>query len=128
MIAGHEDVSDGDILIAGDNVAGLPPVRRGTAMMFQAYALFPHLTCLDNVAFPLRMRGIGRRERQERAHEFLALTRMEAFADRLPAQLSGGQQQRVALARALITGPSCCCSMSRCQHWIRSCAPICARS
>ena len=105
MIAGHEDITDGDILIAGHNVGDLPPARRGTAMMFQAYALFPHLTCLDNVAFPLRMRGTGRRERRARAREFLALTRMEAFADRLPAQLSGGQQQRVALARALITRP-----------------------
>jgi putative spermidine/putrescine transport system substrate-binding protein len=105
MIAGHEDISDGDILIGGANVGDLPPARRGTAMMFQAYALFPHLTCLDNVAFPLRMRGVGKRERRARAQEFLALTRMEAFAGRLPAQLSGGQQQRVALARALITRP-----------------------
>ena len=105
MIAGHEEVSDGDILIRGENVAGRPPGRRGTAMMFQSYALFPHLSCLDNVAFSLKMRGIRRAERLARAREHLALVDMTAYADRLPTQLSGGQQQRVALARALVTGP-----------------------
>ena len=64
MIAGHEAVTDGDILIGGQNVTGLPPIRRGTAMMFQSYALFPHLNCLDNVAFSLKMRGVGKAERQ----------------------------------------------------------------
>jgi putative spermidine/putrescine transport system ATP-binding protein len=105
MIAGHEFVSDGDILITAQDVTNLPPARRGTAMMFQNYALFPHLNCLDNVAFGLKMRGIGKAERRAAAREFLALTQMNGFADRLPAQLSGGQQQRVALARALITRP-----------------------
>src|ERR1700757_23457 len=103
MIAGHEAVTDGDILIGGQNVTGLPPIRRGTAMMFQSYALFPHLNCLDNVAFSLKMRGVGKAERYARAHEFLELVEMEEFAQRLPAQLSGGQQQRIALARSLIT-------------------------
>src|SRR5271156_1589883 len=98
MIAGHEPVSEGDILIGNRNVTDMPSVKRGTAMMFQSYALFPHLSCLDNVAFSLKMRGVARAERRGRALEFLALVRMEAFADRLPAQLSGGQQQRVALA------------------------------
>jgi putative spermidine/putrescine transport system ATP-binding protein len=105
MIAGHEAVSDGDILIGGQNVTTLPPIRRGTAMMFQSYALFPHLNCLDNVAFSLKMRGLAKGERRKAAREFLALVHMERFADRLPSQLSGGQQQRVALARALITRP-----------------------
>lgn len=105
MIAGHEAVSEGDILIGGQSVTALPPIRRGTAMMFQSYALFPHLSCLDNVAFSLKMRGVGRAERHKAAREFLALLHMEPFADRLPSQLSGGQQQRVALARALITKP-----------------------
>jgi len=105
MIAGHEAVTDGDILIRGANVTVAPPIRRGTAMMFQSYALFPHLNCLDNVAFSLKMRGIGKAERNRKAHAFLALMHMEGFAQRLPAQLSGGQQQRVALARALITQP-----------------------
>ncbi len=105
MIAGHEAVSDGDILINGTNVTLAPPIRRGTAMMFQSYALFPHLNCIDNVAFSLKMRGVGKAERHKKAREFLALVHMESYAERLPAQLSGGQQQRVALARALITQP-----------------------
>jgi putative spermidine/putrescine transport system ATP-binding protein len=105
MIAGHEPVTEGDILIGNTNVTDLPLVKRGTAMMFQSYALFPHLNCLDNVGFSLRMRGVAKAERRARALQFLALVRMEMFADRLPSQLSGGQQQRVALARSLITKP-----------------------
>ena len=95
----------GDICIGDQTVVGLPPVERGTAMMFQSYALFPHLTCLDNVAFNLKMRGVGKAERRDRAREMLARVQLDSFADRMPAQLSGGQQQRVALARALITNP-----------------------
>ena len=105
MIAGHEHVTEGDILIRDRNVTDLPPARRGTAMMFQSYALFPHLTCLDNVAFSLKMRGVGKAERHAKARRFLELVEMQDFANRLPAQLSGGQQQRVALARSLITEP-----------------------
>jgi putative spermidine/putrescine transport system ATP-binding protein len=105
MIAGHENPTEGAVLIDGENVVGEPPVKRGTAMMFQSYALFPHLSCADNVAFNLKVRGIGKAERRERALEMLARVRMKQFADRLPAQLSGGQQQRIALARALITSP-----------------------
>lgn len=105
MIAGHEQPTEGAVLIDGQNVVGAPPVERGTAMMFQSYALFPHLSCLDNVAFNLKVRGVGKAERHERAGEMLARVRMRQFADRLPAQLSGGQQQRIALARALITNP-----------------------
>jgi putative spermidine/putrescine transport system ATP-binding protein len=105
MIAGHENPTEGAVLIDGENVVGEPPVKRGTAMMFQSYALFPHLSCADNVAFNLKVRGIGKAERRERALEMLARVRMNHFADRLPAQLSGGQQQRIALARALITSP-----------------------
>ncbi|MEO8037735.1 MAG: ABC transporter ATP-binding protein [Betaproteobacteria bacterium] len=105
MIAGHEEPTSGAVFIDGENVGGAPPVARGTAMMFQNYALFPHLSCLDNVAFNLKVRGIARRERRERGLEMLARVQMRQFADRLPAQLSGGQQQRIALARALITNP-----------------------
>jgi putative spermidine/putrescine transport system ATP-binding protein len=106
MIAGHESATEGDVLLGTENITDLPPAKRGTAMMFQSYALFPHLTCLDNVAFSLKMRGVAKAERRARAAEMLARVEMTAFADRLPAQLSGGQQQRVALARALITDPS----------------------
>jgi putative spermidine/putrescine transport system ATP-binding protein len=105
LVAGHEIVSYGDILIRERGVTGLPPAKRGTSMMFQSYALFPHLNCLDNVAFSLKMRGIAKAERHARAREFLELVEMGGLADRLPAQLSGGQQQRVALARSLITEP-----------------------
>jgi len=105
MIAGHEEVSDGDIVLGQDNITNLPPAARGTAMMFQSYALFPHLDCTDNVAFSLKMRGVDRDKRRARALEMLKRVQMEPFAGRLPAQLSGGQQQRVALARALITDP-----------------------
>lgn len=105
MIAGHEDVSDGSILLDGQDVSWMAPAQRGTAMMFQNYALFPHLSVRDNVAFSLRMKGVDKPTRHGRADELLALVDMTHLADRLPAQLSGGQQQRVALARALITEP-----------------------
>ena len=105
MIAGHESVTAGSIVLAGKEISRLPPAQRGTAMMFQSYALFPHLNVLDNVAFSLKMKGVETAARRKRAGELLELVDMVAFADRLPAQLSGGQQQRVALARALITGP-----------------------
>nr|MBV9834259.1 ABC transporter ATP-binding protein [Alphaproteobacteria bacterium] len=106
MIAGHEDASDGDVILGRDNITDLPPAKRGTAMMFQSYALFPHLDCVDNVAFSLKMRGIDKATRRRRAMELLQRVQMEPYAQRFPAQLSGGQQQRVALARALITDPS----------------------
>ena len=105
MIAGHETPTSGEVRIDGENVVGLPPVRRGTAMMFQDYALFPHLSCLDNVAFSLKMSGAAKADRRERARRVLARVQMAQFADRVPAQLSGGQKQRIALARALITNP-----------------------
>ncbi|WP_347559046.1 ABC transporter ATP-binding protein [Robbsia sp. KACC 23696] len=105
MIAGHEAVSEGDILIGNRNVTDAPPTARGTAMVFQSYALFPHLSALDNVAFSLKMRGIDKTARRKRAAELLDLVSMSAYAHRLPAQLSGGQQQRVALARALLNEP-----------------------
>ena len=105
MIAGHDDPTAGEILIGGDNVVGLPPVTRRTAMMFQSYALFPHLNVRDNIAFALQVRGISKAERRKAADAMMEKVRLTEFADRLPAQLSGGQQQRVALARAAITEP-----------------------
>jgi putative spermidine/putrescine transport system ATP-binding protein len=105
MIAGHEQVSEGDILLGTRNITDLPAAQRGTAMMFQSYALFPHLDALDNVAFGLRMRGVGREARRQRAQALLERVSLGALAHRRPAELSGGQQQRVALARALINEP-----------------------
>jgi putative spermidine/putrescine transport system ATP-binding protein len=105
MIAGHEIPTEGDIRIGGKSVRGVPPVQRGTAMMFQNYALFPHLNVLDNVAFTLKVRGIGKTERYKKARELIEKVRLEHLAGVFPAQLSGGQQQRVALARALINNP-----------------------
>ena len=106
MVAGHEEISAGRILIDGHDVGDLTPARRPTAMMFQNYALFPHLNCLDNVAFSLRMRGMPKVERHAVALEKLELVHMDDYRRRMPSQLSGGQQQRVALARALVTNPS----------------------
>ncbi len=105
MIAGHELASDGDILLGGRNITALPAAARGSAMMFQSYALFPHLSALDNVAFSLKMRGVGKAERHKKAAELLERVSLGHLAQRKPAELSGGQQQRVALARALITEP-----------------------
>ncbi len=105
MIAGHESASEGEILLGGKYVTHANPAERGTAMMFQSYALFPHLSVLDNVAFSWKMRGKGVAERHARARELLALVAMTPYLARLPSELSGGQQQRVALARALMTEP-----------------------
>ncbi|MDQ2705866.1 MAG: ABC transporter ATP-binding protein [Pseudomonadota bacterium] len=105
MIAGHETPTSGEIYIGKDMVVGKAPVERGTAMMFQSYALFPHLSILDNVAFYLKMRNVGKEERRQKALEMLQRVQLDHLKDRMPAQLSGGQQQRVALARSLITNP-----------------------
>ncbi len=105
LVAGHETATSGDIVLGATNVTDMPPAHRGTAMMFQSYALFPHLNAIDNVAFSLKMAGVARAARRARALDMLRLVDMAAHTERLPAQLSGGQQQRVALARALITEP-----------------------
>lgn len=105
MIAGHESISDGDVVLARKVVNDLPPAKRGTAMMFQSYALFPHLDLVDNVAFSLKMNGVEKAKRRAEAMEMIERMELQAFANRRPDQLSGGQQQRVALARALITKP-----------------------
>ena len=105
MIAGHENVSSGDVLLDNANITDLAAAARGTAMMFQSFALFPHLNALDNVAFSLQMKGVGKVARRAQAHALLERVAMGHLAQRKPSELSGGQQQRVALARALITEP-----------------------
>ena len=105
MIAGHESVTAGDILLEDRNITTLPAAARGTAMMFQSFALFPHLTALDNVAFSLKMKGVAKTERHKQAQELLERVAMGHLAQRKPGELSGGQQQRVAVARALAGRP-----------------------
>ncbi len=106
MVAGHETPDAGTILIAGRDVTYLPAYQRDIGMVFQHYALFPHLTIEQNIAFPLRMRRIARSDVGRRVRAVLDLVRMPELGERYPRQLSGGQQQRVALARALVFDPS----------------------
>ena len=105
LIAGFERPDEGEVRIGGKDVSRVPPYRRDVNTVFQSYALFPHLTVLDNVAYGLKQRGLGRAERRGRALEMLELVRLSGLDARKPRQLSGGQQQRVALARALVMHP-----------------------
>ncbi|MFZ6764884.1 ABC transporter ATP-binding protein [Pseudoroseomonas sp. WGS1072] len=106
MVAGFITPSEGRVLIGGRDVTRMPPYARDTGMVFQSYALFPHMSVAQNVAFGLEMRKVGRAERDARVMEALRLVQLDHLADRLPRQLSGGQQQRVALARALVVNPA----------------------
>ena len=105
MIAGFDQPSSGAVRIDGDDVSYTPPHRRNIGMVFQKYALFPHMSILDNVAFPLRMRGVATAQRRRQAADALAMVSLQGMETRLPTQLSGGQQQRVALARAIVYRP-----------------------
>lgn len=105
MIAGFEDVTEGEIYLYGEEIERLPPHRRPVNTVFQNYALFPHMTILENVGFGLEMLGKSKTEARKRAGEMLDLVQLSQFASRKPSQLSGGQQQRVALARALAPAP-----------------------
>ncbi len=105
MLAGFELPTAGRILLEGRDIARTAPHRRGIGVVFQSYALFPHMTVAENVAFPLSVRGLSRAERDERVAKALDMVRLGAFGERRPAQLSGGQQQRVALARAMVFEP-----------------------
>ncbi|MGB1900699.1 MAG: ABC transporter ATP-binding protein [Candidatus Puniceispirillaceae bacterium] len=105
MIAGHEDITKGTVFLDNRNISNEPPAARSTSMMFQSYALFPHLKVIDNVAFALKIMGVSKTERHARAMELLESVQLHTMSQRYPSQLSGGQQQRVALARALITKP-----------------------
>jgi putative spermidine/putrescine transport system ATP-binding protein len=105
MIAGFEPATRGSIAIGGSEVSALPPHRRDIGMVFQRYALFPHMTVAENIAFPLRQHGVPRGERELRVAEMLDSVGLSELANRRPSQLSGGQQQRVALARALVFKP-----------------------
>jgi putative spermidine/putrescine transport system ATP-binding protein len=105
MVAGFLPPTSGRVIFDREDVTGLPACRRSTGMVFQSYALFPHMTAAQNVGFGLEMRGLGAAERQAKVEEALRLVRLSHLAGRLPRELSGGQQQRVALARALVINP-----------------------
>ena len=105
MIGGYESPSSGEIRVAGKSLTHVPLEKRNIGMVFQSYALFPHMTVQKNVEYGLRMRGISKVQRKEKAAEVLVLVELEDYADRYPAQLSGGQKQRVALARVIVLEP-----------------------
>ena len=102
MLAGFETATHGDIMLDGISINNIPPHKRGIGMVFQNYALFPHMTVAENLAFPLEVRKIGKSDREAKVKRALEMVQMGEFGGRRPAQLSGGQQQRVALARALV--------------------------
>jgi putative spermidine/putrescine transport system ATP-binding protein len=106
MLAGFEDASAGEIVMEGRPITRLPPYRRNIGVVFQNYALFPHMSVAENIAFPLQVRKISRDETAKRVDVALAMVSLEGLGERLPAQLSGGQQQRVAVARALVFDPA----------------------
>ena len=105
MLAGFETATHGDITLDGVSINNIPPHKRGIGMVFQNYALFPHMTVAENLSFPLEVRKMGKSERDEKVKRALDMVQMGSFAGRRPAQLSGGQQQRIALARALVFEP-----------------------
>lgn len=105
MLAGFETATHGDILLDGTSINNIPPHKRGIGMVFQNYALFPHMTVAENLSFPLEVRKMGKSEREAKVKRALDMVQMGAFGGRRPAQLSGGQQQRIALARALVFEP-----------------------
>ena len=102
MLAGFETPTNGEILLDGNIISNIPPHKRGIGMVFQNYALFPHLSVFENLAFPLKVRKIDKDEIEERINKTLKMVSLTGFENRMPAQLSGGQQQRVAVARALV--------------------------
>jgi putative spermidine/putrescine transport system ATP-binding protein len=106
MLAGFETATEGQILLGGRELGSTPPHQRDIGMVFQNYALFPHMTVFENVRFPLSVRRVNKREQRKRVLKALEMVKLGSYADRRPAQLSGGQQQRVALARALVFEPT----------------------
>ena len=105
MLAGFETATHGEILVDGKPINNIPPHKRGIGMVFQNYALFPHMTVAENLAFPLEVRSVARGEREAKVKRALDMVQMGGFENRRPSQLSGGQQQRIALARALVFEP-----------------------
>ena len=106
MLAGFETPTNGEIYLDGNPISNIPPHKRGIGMVFQNYALFPHMTVYENLAFPLRVRKFSKDETDKKVEKALSMVSLSGFGSRMPAQLSGGQQQRVAVARALVFDPA----------------------
>ena len=106
MLAGFETPTNGEIYLDNNPISNIPPHKRGIGMVFQNYALFPHMTVFENLAFPLRVRKISKEDIEKKVDKALAMVSLSEFGNRMPGQLSGGQQQRVAVARALVFDPS----------------------
>jgi ABC-type Fe3+/spermidine/putrescine transport system ATPase subunit len=128
MLAGLLEPDAGRIVLDEQDMAGVPPHARPVNMMFQSYALFPHMSVAQNIAFGLRMESAPKALIRDRVADMLALVRMEGFGDRKPVALSGGQRARIALARARRSTRSCCCSTSRSRRSTRTCARPCSSS
>ena len=105
MLAGFETATHGDILLDGVSINNIPPHQRGIGMVFHTYALFPHMTVYENLAFPLKVRKINKDDIDKKVDKALSMVSLSGFENRMPGQLSGGQQQRVAVARALVFDP-----------------------
>ena len=105
LIAGLEEITSGDLLINGERVNDVPPDKRGLAMVFQSYALYPHMTVADNMSFSLRLAGVGKEERNQKVLEAARILQLESLLARKPKELSGGQRQRVAIGRAIVRNP-----------------------
>ena len=106
LIAGLEDVTSGQVVINGKDATAIPPARRGLAMVFQSYALYPHMSVRKNIAFPLRMAGLDKADQARRVEEAAKVLNLTEYLDRRPGQLSGGQRQRVAIGRAIVREPT----------------------
>lgn len=128
MVAGFEQPTTGEILLAGTNVADKEPFERDVNTVFQSYALFPHMTIFDNVAYGLKMKKVPKDEIRERVMEMLDLVQLGGFEGRKPDQLSGGQKQPSPSPAPWSTDPRSCCSMSRWVRSISSCASRCSSS
>ena len=127
MIAGLEEISDGEVSIGGRVVNNLSPRERNIAMVFQSYALYPHMSVRENICFPLQLAGVSESEQKTQLMRAADMLNLGDYLDRKPRDLSGGQRQRVAMGRAIVRNPRCFCSMSPCRIWTQSCVCRCER-